>query len=113
MLGVWCPQGRAQRDKRNTDLENFENVTRRQQPVRRCFLGRHFRRSVCLRDRSRQPLADGLNLTVRASALTLSIRKTPMFNTDTGSRLIAAAFSVVLSIGTFAYAIVPATPSLA
>ena len=36
-----------------------------------------------------------------------------MFNTDTGSRLIAAAFSVVLTIGTFAYAIVPATPSLA
>ncbi|MEM7690603.1 MAG: enoyl-CoA hydratase [Pseudomonadota bacterium] len=40
-----------------------------------------------------------------------------MFNTDTASRLapklLAAAFSVVLSIGTFAYAIVPATPSLA
>jgi len=36
-----------------------------------------------------------------------------MLNTDTASRLVAAAFSVVLSIGTFAYAIVPATPSLA
>jgi hypothetical protein len=36
-----------------------------------------------------------------------------MFNTDTGSRLIAATFSVVLTIGTFAYAIVPAMPTLA
>lgn len=36
-----------------------------------------------------------------------------MFNTDTASRIFAAAFSVVLTIGTFAYAIVPATPSLA
>ena len=36
-----------------------------------------------------------------------------MFNTDTGSRLIAAAFSVVPSTCNFAYAIVPATPSLA
>lgn len=36
-----------------------------------------------------------------------------MFNTDTASRLIAAAFSVALTIGTFAYAIIPATPTLA
>lgn len=36
-----------------------------------------------------------------------------MFNTDTSSRLLAAAFSVVLTIGTFAYAIVPASPTLA
>jgi hypothetical protein len=36
-----------------------------------------------------------------------------MFNADTNSRLLAAAFSVVLTIGTFAYAIIPATPNLA
>jgi len=36
-----------------------------------------------------------------------------MFNSDTSTRFAAAAFSVLLTIGTFAYAIVPATPSLA
>lgn len=36
-----------------------------------------------------------------------------MFTSDTSGRLLAAAFSVMLTIGTFAYAIVPATPSLA
>jgi len=36
-----------------------------------------------------------------------------MFTSDTSGRLFAAAFSVMLTIGTFAYAIVPATPSLA
>jgi len=36
-----------------------------------------------------------------------------MFTNDQSSRLLAAAFSVALTIGTFAYAIIPATPSLA
>lgn len=36
-----------------------------------------------------------------------------MFTNDTSSRLFAAAFAVALTIGTFAYAIVPATPGLA
>jgi hypothetical protein len=36
-----------------------------------------------------------------------------MFNSDTSSRLLAAAFALALTVGTFAYAIVPATPSLA
>ncbi|WP_199799171.1 enoyl-CoA hydratase [Erythrobacter insulae] len=35
-----------------------------------------------------------------------------MFNSDTGNRLFAAAFSVILSTGIFAYAIVPGTPGL-
>ncbi len=32
---------------------------------------------------------------------------------ETTGRLCAAAFAVILTIGTFAYAIVPATPGLA
>jgi len=36
-----------------------------------------------------------------------------MLNSDFSGRVFAAAFSVMLTIGTFAYAIVPATPSLA
>ncbi|MEM9085835.1 MAG: enoyl-CoA hydratase [Pseudomonadota bacterium] len=36
-----------------------------------------------------------------------------MFTNDTTNRLFAAAFSVALTICTFAYAIVPATPNLA
>ncbi|MEL6237639.1 MAG: enoyl-CoA hydratase [Pseudomonadota bacterium] len=36
-----------------------------------------------------------------------------MLNNDTTGRLFAAAFSVMLTIGTFAYAIIPASPSLA
>ena len=36
-----------------------------------------------------------------------------MFTNDTSNRLVAAAFSVVLTIGSFAYAIIPATPQLA
>ncbi|MFO6448394.1 enoyl-CoA hydratase [Erythrobacter sp. NE805] len=35
-----------------------------------------------------------------------------MFATETTSRLAAAAFSVVLSAAFFAYAILPASPSL-
>lgn len=35
-----------------------------------------------------------------------------MFTTETTSRLFAAAFSVVLSAGFFAYAIIPASPTL-
>ncbi len=36
-----------------------------------------------------------------------------MPGTDTGTRLFSAAFSVIVSAAFFAYAIVPATPSLA
>ena len=36
-----------------------------------------------------------------------------MFTPDTASNLIAAGFSVMLTIGTFAYAIIPASPNLA
>lgn len=35
-----------------------------------------------------------------------------MFAIETSNRLFAAAFSVVLSAAVFAYAIVPATPTL-
>jgi hypothetical protein len=35
-----------------------------------------------------------------------------MFATETSNRFVAAAFSVVLSAAFFAYAIVPATPTL-
>jgi hypothetical protein len=35
-----------------------------------------------------------------------------MFATETSNRIFAAAFSVVLSAAFFAYAIVPASPSL-
>jgi hypothetical protein len=35
-----------------------------------------------------------------------------MFATETSNRLVAAAFSLVLSAAFFAYAIVPASPSL-
>lgn len=35
-----------------------------------------------------------------------------MFNAETSNRLFAAAFSVVMSAAFFAYAIIPATPSL-
>ncbi len=35
-----------------------------------------------------------------------------MFVTDTANRLFAATFSVVLSAAFFAYAIIPASPSL-
>ncbi|QFT78429.1 enoyl-CoA hydratase [Erythrobacter sp. THAF29] len=36
-----------------------------------------------------------------------------MFTTDFGTRLFAAAFSVIVSSAVFAYAIVPASPGLA
>lgn len=36
-----------------------------------------------------------------------------MFNNETATRLFAAAFSVVVSASFFAYAIIPASPSLA
>ena len=36
-----------------------------------------------------------------------------MFTNDTANRLFAAAFSVVLTAGFLAYAIVPASPALA
>lgn len=36
-----------------------------------------------------------------------------MFTSDTANRLFAAAFSVIVTAGFFAYAIIPATPSLA
>jgi|TARA_Y100000815_G_C13034681_1_gene384445 hypothetical protein len=36
-----------------------------------------------------------------------------MFANDTANRLFAAAFSVVLTAGFFAYAIVPASPAIA
>ena len=36
-----------------------------------------------------------------------------MFNSDTANRLFAAAFSVVLSAGVFAYAIIPGSPAIA
>ncbi len=36
-----------------------------------------------------------------------------MFNSDTANRVFAAAFSVVISAGFLAYAIVPATPVMA
>ena len=35
-----------------------------------------------------------------------------MFNAETANRLFAAAFSVMLSAAAFAYAIVPASPTL-
>lgn len=35
-----------------------------------------------------------------------------MFASDTASRLAAAAFAVVLTVASFAYAIVPASPTL-
>ena len=35
-----------------------------------------------------------------------------MFTFETGNRLFAAAFSVVLSAAAFAYAIIPASPTL-
>lgn len=35
-----------------------------------------------------------------------------MFITETSNRIAAAAFSVVLSAAFFAYAVIPATPSL-
>ncbi|MCK0127823.1 enoyl-CoA hydratase [Erythrobacter sp. F6033] len=36
-----------------------------------------------------------------------------MLNSDTTSRLFAAAFSVILSTGVFAYAIIPGSPVIA
>lgn len=36
-----------------------------------------------------------------------------MFANEITNRLFAAAFSVVLTVGTFAYAIVPGSPALA
>jgi hypothetical protein len=36
-----------------------------------------------------------------------------MFASDTAARFASAAFAVVLTVASFAYAIVPATPSLA
>ena len=36
-----------------------------------------------------------------------------MFTSDTANRLFAAAFSVMFTVGTFAYAIIPASPALA
>lgn len=36
-----------------------------------------------------------------------------MFTNDIANRLFAAAFSVVLCAGTFAYAIVPGSPAIA
>lgn len=36
-----------------------------------------------------------------------------MFNSDTTNRLFAAAFSVILSTGVFAYAIIPGSPVIA
>ncbi len=36
-----------------------------------------------------------------------------MFNSDLSNRFLAAAFSVMLTAGLFAYAIVPATPAFA
>jgi len=35
-----------------------------------------------------------------------------MFTTETANRLFAAAFSVILSASFFAYAIIPASPTL-
>ena len=35
-----------------------------------------------------------------------------MFNSETGTRLFAAAFSLVVSASLFAYAIIPASPGL-
>jgi len=39
-------------------------------------------------------------------------RRLPMFAIETSNRLFAAAFSVVLSAAAFAYAIIPASPTL-
>ena len=36
-----------------------------------------------------------------------------MFNSDVANRLFAAAFSVVISAGVFAYAIIPGSPVIA
>lgn len=36
-----------------------------------------------------------------------------MFTSDTANRLFAAAFSVILSTGVFAYAIIPGSPVIA
>jgi hypothetical protein len=36
-----------------------------------------------------------------------------MFNSDFANRLFAAAFSVVISAGVFAYAIIPGSPAIA
>lgn len=36
-----------------------------------------------------------------------------MFTNETANRLFAAAFSVILTVGTFAYAIVPGSPTIA
>ncbi|MFM7402566.1 MAG: enoyl-CoA hydratase [Erythrobacter sp.] len=35
-----------------------------------------------------------------------------MFNSDTSARFASAAFAVVFTVASFAYAIVPATPGL-
>ncbi|MCX9148459.1 enoyl-CoA hydratase [Erythrobacter sp. WG] len=35
-----------------------------------------------------------------------------MFSTDTTARLASAAFAVIFTVASFAYAIVPATPGL-
>jgi hypothetical protein len=35
-----------------------------------------------------------------------------MFANDTAARLASAAFAIVLSVASFAYAIIPASPSL-
>jgi hypothetical protein len=35
-----------------------------------------------------------------------------MFNSDTAARFASAAFAVVLTIASFAYAIIPASPTL-
>jgi hypothetical protein len=35
-----------------------------------------------------------------------------MFNSDAAARLASAAFAVVLTIASFAYAIIPASPTL-
>lgn len=36
-----------------------------------------------------------------------------MFSSETATRLFAAAFSVVISAGVFAYAIIPGSPAIA
>jgi hypothetical protein len=85
------------------------NVHHRNQqpPFRRRFLGRHVGSLFRLRDHPCQPDPDRLIIDHR------SIQRTnTMFGSDLSARLASAAFAVVLTIASFAYAIVPASPGM-
>ncbi|GAB4470990.1 MAG: hypothetical protein OHK0018_00540 [Erythrobacter tepidarius] len=80
-------------------------------PVRRRLFGRHLGRFPGHRDRPRQPEPDGLTLTDPDH----SDAKDPfsMFGPETTARFASATFAVILTVASFAYAILPASPGMA